>query len=252
MKAQLDTEVTENRAKLEEDVNSLQAKAEKSSKDLKDALDTLSAEREELEVHRRSAEERSTTIVELKEEMVSLAAAAAEARTMREKFDEQLAVSKAELSEMTTNQDNALKSIDELNAKIETLKTELGEKDIIISALEDEKNTLLNDSVAPEEYLAMEEKAIRLEGEKNQSEKMTKSLQKDMKKVVKELQHQIWVVEEELNRSNERCDELRGVMTQMADDDLKRIEEEEQRKATSGIVGKMKAVRRMSTLGSGN
>jgi chromosome segregation ATPase len=180
-----------------------------------------------------------------------LAEAAAEARTMREEFDELLAKSKAELEDMTSERDSTLNVVEERDACIEALKSELSEKDIAIAALEEEKNTLLNDSVAPEEYLAMEEKAIKLEGEKNQSEKMTRSLQKDMKKVVKELQHQIWLVEEELARSNERCEELRGVMTQMADDDLKRIEEEQQSKSKSGIMGKMKNIRRMSTLGPG-
>lgn len=251
IKAELDAELGENRTKLEGDVTSMQEKVQNSTRELAEALETLNSERKELESHRCAAEERSVTITQLKDEMVILAEAAAEARTMREEFDELLAKSKAELEDMTSERDSTLNVVEERDACIEALKSELSEKDIAIAALEEEKNTLLNDSVAPEEYLAMEEKAIKLEGEKNQSEKMTRSLQKDMKKVVKELQHQIWLVEEELARSNERCEELRGVMTQMADDDLKRIEEEQQSKSKSGIMGKMKNIRRMSTLGPG-
>ena len=246
-KAQLDAEVNENRSKLEGDMSTLQSDYEKSTLGLKDAMATLAAEREELEVHKQTAEERLATIDQLRDQMLCLETAAAAARDMREHFDGLLAESKGKLEEMTSARDVALQSLEEQDAKVETLQTELGTKDAAIAMVQAEKDALLSDSVAPAEFFAMEEKAVQLQGEKNQLEKMTKSLQKDMKKVVKELQHQIWLVEEDLTRSNERCDELRGVMTQMADDDLKRIEDEQQKKMKSGLMGKMKSIRRQSS-----
>lgn len=247
IKAQLDAEVTENRSKLEGDMSSLQGDVEKATEGLKEAMATLAAEREELTVHKQVAEERQSTINQLRDQMLCLETAAASARDLKEHFDGLLAESKSKLEEMTSERDVALQSLEERDARIESLQTELKGKDEDIAKLEAEKDALLSDSVAPEEYLAMEEKALKFEGERNQLEKMTKSLQKDMKKVVKELQHQIWLVEEDLARSNERCEELRGVMTQMADDDLRRIEEEESKRNKSGLMGKMKSIRRQSS-----
>lgn len=246
-KAQLDAEVNENRSKLEGDMSSLQNDVEKSSQGLQTAMATLAAERLELEVHKQAAEERLATIDELKDQMLCLEATAGAARDKQKRFDGLLAESQGKLEEVTSERDVALQSLEERDAKMETLQTELVAKDEMIAQVEAEKDALLSDSVAPAEFFAMEEKAVRLQGEKNQLEKMTKSLQKDMKKVVKEFQHQIWLLEEDLARSNERCEELRGVMTQMADDDLKRLEEEENKRAKSGLMGKMKGMRRQSS-----
>jgi chromosome segregation ATPase len=248
IKAQLDAEVSENRSKLQGDVTSLQEDVETSSKELQEALTALEGARGELEEHRRAAEERTVTINNMKDQMLCFESAANEARSMRTHFDGRMAESKEKLDDMIAEKEGVLKTVEERDARIAELQTELEQQCAEIKQLEAEKETLLNDSVSPEEYLAMEERAILFEGEKNQSRKMTESLQKDMKKVVKELQHQIWLVEEDLARSNERCEQLQGVMAQMADDDLKRLEEEELKKSTSGLMGKMKSMKRQSSL----